>query len=849
MSGLTPMMQQYTNIKQNYPDSLLMFRLGDFYELFFDDARTAARELDIVLTGRDGGMEDRIPMCGVPYHALDNYLARLLEKGYRVAIADQMEDPAVARGLVDRQVTRVVTPGTIIDEALLPDDRANYLGCLLENEDGAGFAYIDVAGGNLYILNEVDKDTVGDEILQIKPSEVLVMPSLVTGEIINRYVELQPYSVLTNGQEPWFDLKSAQSRLSAQWPEMPSIENTPPLAIIAAAALLYFLDHTQCRSLTHLKTPVIYRPDESVQIDAMSRRNLELTQNMRDQSKEGTLLKVLDHCSTAAGRRTLKQWIERPLTRINHIEKRQSAIQELLTSRALPDQLEPCLALTSDLERICARLGSTTASPRDLGAIRATLRLLPEIGKLKQSVKAPLLKQVLGFNLLNDLRLKLDQALEEELPGNSLQGSIIKSGYHAEADELKSMAQDGSKWLLDFEQREKERAGIKSLKVGYNKVFGYYIEITRANLSTIPADYIRKQTLVNGERFITEELKNYEHKILGSRESLQRLEYELFCELREYTAGFIAELQEVADCLGQLDCLLALARAAYLSNYVRPHIINERRCRIRTGRHPVVERNLKGERFVPNDTSLGPDHLVAIITGPNMGGKSTYIRQVALIQIMAQMGGFVPAEEAEIGIVDHIFARVGASDDLAAGHSTFMVEMTEVAAILKEATSRSLILLDEIGRGTSTYDGMSIARAVVEEMALRLKARTLFATHYHELTSLETMDGVFNLFVSVVEQGERVVFMRKVLPGKADRSYGIQVAQLAGIPGRVVERARVILGELESQHSRLADEGVLVQPGLFDDEHPVVELLRELDLDQIKPIEALQCLYEWKKMV
>jgi len=848
LSALTPMMQQYSSIKQNFPDCLLMFRLGDFYELFFEDARIAARELDIVLTGREGGQAERIPMCGVPHHALDNYLARLLEKGYRVAIADQVEDPSQARGLVERQVTRVVTPGTIIDEALLPDDRANYLGCLLENEDGAGFAYLDVAGGDLYILGSGDKDTVVDEILRVKPCEVLIAPAPLNGEVLNRFTEIEPSSVVTNGQEGWFDLSSAHQRILEQWPDFPHSDRIPTAAISAAAALLFFLDHTQRRSLRHLKPPEVYQPDEYVRIDAMSRRNLELLQNMRDHGKEGTLLKVLDNCNTSVGRRTLKLWLEHPLTRSQQIEKRQSAIQELLDQVAISNQLEQKLTLTSDLERICARLGGMTATPRDLGAVLATLRVLPEISKLKHGVKAPLLKQLLAFHLLEELRQRLDMALEDELPVNSLQGGIIRAGYHTEVDELKVLARDGSKWLLDFEQREKERTGIKSLKVGYNKVFGYYIEITRANLGTIPVDYIRKQTLVNGERFITEELKNYEHKILGAKEKLQRLEYELFTQLRQETAEYIVQLQEVASALGQLDCLRSLARAAYLHNYVRPHITSERRSRIRAGRHPVVEVNLRGERFIPNDTNFDTDHFTAIITGPNMGGKSTYIRQVALIHIMAQMGGFVPAEEAQIGITDRIFARVGASDDLAAGQSTFMVEMTEVATILKDASARSLILLDEIGRGTSTYDGMSIARAVVEDLARRLKARTLFATHYHELTSLESMEGVFNLFVSVVEQGERVIFMRRVLPGKADRSYGIQVAQLAGIPSRVVERARIILRELESNKEPSA-EGLVVQPGLFDEEHPVIEQLRDLDLDQLKPIEALQYLYQWKKMV
>ncbi|MGE5454445.1 MAG: DNA mismatch repair protein MutS [Methylocystaceae bacterium] len=848
MSGLTPMMQQYTSIKQNYPDCLLMFRLGDFYEMFFADAQVAARELDIVLTGRDGGLQERIPMCGIPHHALDTYLARLLEKGFRVAIADQMEDPNLARGLVDRQVTRVVTPGTITDEALLPDDRANYLGCLVENEDGAGFAFIDVAAGNLHILDAGDKATITDELLRTKPCELLAAKVPINGEVLQRFIAIQPTCVITFGQDDWFESGMAHNRLNQQWSPTLDTNKIPPLAIMAAAALLFFLDHTQRRSLTHLKLPQVYRTDEYVQIDAMSRRNLELSQNLRDQSKEGTLLKVLDQCSTSVGKRTLKNWLEHPLTRVGPIERRQNAIQELLDNPTLRGQLRQKLAMTSDLERICARLGGMTASPRDLGAVLSTLGLLPEIVGLKSNVKSPFLKQLLGFDPIRDLRVSLEMALGEELPQNAMQGGIIRSGFNSEVDELKGLSRDGSQWLIDYEQQEKERTGIKSLKVGYNKVFGYYIEITRANLATIPGDYIRKQTLVNGERFITEELKNYEHKILGSREKLQRLEYELFCELRQVAAGYIKAMQEVAACLGQLDCLVALTEVAYLRNYVRPKITGERRSRIRAGRHPVVEDNLRGERFVSNDNSFDHDHFTAIITGPNMGGKSTYIRQVALIHIMAQMGSFVPAEAAEIGITDRIFARVGAADDLAAGQSTFMVEMTEVATILREATARSLILLDEIGRGTSTYDGMSIARAVIEDLVYRLKARTLFATHYHELTALEELPGVFNLFVSVVEQGEQIIFMRKVLPGKADRSYGIQVAQLAGIPGRVVERARLILSELEN-NQQLSHEGVLVQPGLFDEEHPVVEILRDLNLDQIKPIEALQYLYQWKKMV
>jgi DNA mismatch repair protein MutS len=852
VAGYTPMIEQYLETKAQNQDAILMFRLGDFYEMFFDDAKLASRELEIVLTARDGGSE-KIPMCGVPYHAVNNYISRLISKGYKVAICDQMEDPKQAKGIVKREVTRIITPGTVMDSNMLDDSRNNYLAAIVDDNDVTGFAYIDISTGD-FLVTEIREGVnnlarLEAELYRLNPSECLLPPWS------DLQLQLQPSRF--SGQIVFTTMQESDLKPGAAENELKNYFGTSTLesfglrgytsGITAAGAILAFLNRTQKSSLKQIQGLKVYNTGNYMDLDYSTRRNLEIAATMRDNRREGTLLSVLDYCLTAMGKRLLRNWIEQPLINVDAINLRLDAVEELFNNLSLRESLYPVLDEIADLERLCGRIGSAMASPRDLLAIKRSLAVLPQLSQLLSHCTSPIIKDIAALDNMTDIFALIDKAIDDNAPLTITEGGIIKSGYNTEIDELKTLSENGSAWLLQYENQEKERTGIKYLKVGYNKVFGYYLEISKSNLSMVPPEYVRKQTLVNTERFITDELKKHEDKILGAREKLFRLEYECFLELRSILTQHIPRLQGAARCIATLDVLLSLSRAAYDNDYTRPEVNNSDIIEIKAGRHPVVEKYLQQSRFVPNDLKLDRENYFALITGPNMGGKSTYMRQAALLVLMAQMGSFVPADHAIIGVVDRIFTRVGASDDLSAGQSTFMVEMVEVANILNNASPKSLVILDEIGRGTSTYDGLSIAQAVTEYLSEKIQARTLFATHYHELTKLaDTIPGLFNLCVSVMESGDTVIFLKKVLAGKADRSYGIHVARLAGLPGKAVERAQTILHELETE--TLRPTPALSQMSLFEEElPPVVEELQKLDVDSISPREALELIYRWKE--
>jgi DNA mismatch repair protein MutS len=846
------MMQQYLDIKQQHQDAILFFRLGDFYEMFFQDAELASRELDIVLTARDGGNE-KVPMCGIPYHAVNNYLSRLINRGYKVAICEQMEDPRDAKGIVQREVIRIVTPGTVIEDTMLEENKNNYLVAIVEERELTGFAYIDISTGEFKVC-ELSQPGVANrlenELQRLAPAECLLAEY---DSFTREYLDNPNGSnmAISSINEKALCLDSALEILQEHF-QVSSLQGFGltgySAGIKAAAAIIAFLQDTQKGVLKHLRTLGVYSNDNYLEMDHTTRRNLELSATMREGRREGSLLGVLDQCRTAMGKRNLKKWLEQPLKNIEEINARLDAVQELKDNLPLRGEIREILAGIYDMERLAARIGGGIANPRDLLALKYSIKSLDQIKDLDLSGSA-LLAAIAALDDLSDIYTIIEQSIDEEAPVAIREGNIIKNGFSQEIDELKQLSRDGSQWLIDFESREKKRTGIKYLKVGYNKVFGYYIEVTRPNLHLVPPEYVRKQTLVNTERFISDDLKQYEEKILGARERLFALEQQVFIEVRDRLSQHLERIQQSAADIARLDVLVSLAEVAYLNNYQRPLVDDSKLIEIKAGRHPVVEKSLKDARFIPNDLKLnGSDKRFAIITGPNMGGKSTYMRQAALLVIMAQMGSFVPADYAHIGIADKVFTRVGASDDLAAGHSTFMVEMVEVANILNNASAHSLIILDEIGRGTSTYDGLSIARAVSEFIHEKIGARTLFATHYHELTTLsEEFEGIFNLSVSVMESGERVVFLKKVLPGKADRSYGVHVAGLAGVPEAVIKRAQAILTGLESTPGEKQES--MVQLQLFEEENPLQAELQQLDLDSLSPREALELLYRWKAQV
>lgn len=880
----TPMVKQYLEIKKQYQDAILFFRLGDFYEMFFEDAKLASRELEITLTGRDGGEAGRIPMCGVPYHSADSYIGKLVGKGYRVAICEQVEDPQSTKGIVRREVVRVITPGTILEGELLEDKKNNFIiavACNGMEKDKYGLAVSDVSTG-LFTVTEFSglnaQAELFDEIERLKPAEAVLPEKLANNKKFESFFKNRLHAIISKiDDEEIFTYQAAFKYLN-KYIKKPENLSKLRAVVCAAGALLYFLENTQKRVLKHIVQATIYYPGKYMTLDTATRRNLELTSSIRDGFRRGTLLWVLDHTVTAMGGRLLKTWIEQPLTDITAIEARLSAVHELVKDSFLRQDLIDLLNKIYDLERLTGRASFGTANARDLLALKKSLQVLPSIKNLLDKTNAGLLKKIKDkINPLDDLQVLLEKALEENPPTGLREGGLIKSGFHKEVDNLRNISKNGKKWLSDLEVHERHRTGIKSLKIGYNKVFGYYIEITKPNLSLVPPEYRRKQTLANAERFITEELKEYENKILGANEKLMNLEYHLFLELRERAAIEAPHIQQTARAIAQLDVLVSLAEAAVRENYTRPEVTADGKITIKRGRHPVVEKVMGTSRYIPNDTTLDNDNKrLALITGPNMAGKSTYMRQVALIVLMAQMGSFVPAEAAQISICDRIFTRVGASDDLAGGESTFMVEMKECCTIVKNATSRSLIIMDEVGRGTSTYDGISIARALIEYIHNRIKAKTIFSTHYHELTDLDVLPGIINYTVAVKEKDKNIIFLHKVVPGKADRSYGIHVARLAGLPEEILARSEEILEKLEIQPSpeeiqslpELHNEGKKEQPlespvvwkqncpqadlsgkDLPQNIKTVVEKINALNILTMTPLQAINKLHELQEML
>lgn len=870
MSSLTPMMKQYLAIKEQHPDSILFFRLGDFYEMFFEDAEKASRVLEITLTSRDGGSSNKIPMCGIPHHAADTYIAKLIEKGFRVAICEQVEDPRSAKGIVKREVTRVITPGTVTEASMLDEFKYNFIMSIIKEELGYGISVAEVSTG-YFAMSEITGRRafaeLMDEISRLKPVECILPEEIAANtELVQKLQSTFKFSVEFFSQ-PAFNYKNAYSLLTEHFGTCSldgyGCENSK-LGIKAAGGLLAYLKNTQKSQLTHVNKITPYTTENYMLLDSATRRNLELTQTIRENQKKGSLLWVLDHTVTAMGARLLKVWIEQPLTDSDKIRERLDSVEELATNVFLMSDLRKLLNRVYDLERLAGRIAYGTANARDLAALKSSLEILPDLHSAMINVCSPGIMSVYNsLDLMKDVHALIRDSIQEEPPFSLRDGGIIRSGYNDEVDKLRTASREGKTWIAALEAKERERTGIKSLKVGYNKVFGYYIEITRANFSSVPDDFIRKQTLANAERFITPELKEYENLILGAEDRLTQLEYDLFCEIRNLINREVPRIQRCAELISTLDVYQSLAKAAVENNFTKPAINNNGLIEIEAGRHPVVEKVLGNEPFIPNDTYLdGSGHRLDIITGPNMAGKSTYMRQVALISLMTQIGCFVPAEKSNICIVDRIFTRVGASDDLSTGQSTFMVEMNEVANILNNATSQSLIILDEIGRGTSTFDGLSIAWAVAEYILDQKKvgAKTLFATHYHELTELaDIFPGVQNHSIAVKEKGEDIIFLRKIVPGGADRSYGIQVARLAGLPNEVLMRAREVLHTLEttedlakgqreaaSARNRNIQTVPDLQISIFGDPVPVdplVEEIKNLDILNLTPIEALNVLY------
>lgn len=874
MAELTPMMQQYMKTKEEYKDCILFYRLGDFYEMFFEDAKIVSRELELTLTGKNCGLEERAPMCGVPFHSVDGYLSRLVSRGYKVAVCEQMEDPAMAKGLVKREVIRVVTPGTNLNAQALDESRNNYIMSIVYVSDRFGISFADVTTGD-YFITEVDSmRKLTDEIYKFSPREIICNEALVMSgmdtEDLKERLGITMYSL-----ENWyFDDELCRKELLEHF-GVKSLEGLGiadfGCGIIASGALLRYLTETQKTSLSHMSRLQPYVSGNFMIIDSSSRRNLELMETLREKQKRGSLLWVLDKTKTAMGARMLRSYVEQPLIEREEIERRLAAVEELNSQMITREELREYLSPIYDLERLIGRISYQTANPRDLIAFKTSLQMLPHLKTLLEELNSPLLGEIQAdLDGLEDLYELIDRSIQEEPPVSIREGNMIKDGYHKEVDKFRTAKTEGKSWLAEIESKERERTGIKNLKIKFNKVFGYYLEVTNSYKNLVPSDYIRKQTLTNAERYITPELKELEDTILGAEEKLVALEYELFTGIRDQIAAQVLRIQKTAKAVARLDVFTNLAFVAEKNHYVRPKINSGGTIDIRNGRHPVVEQMTAGNMFISNDTYLDSDsNRISIITGPNMAGKSTYMRQTALIVLMAQVGSFVPAESADIGIVDRIFTRVGASDDLASGQSTFMVEMNEVSNILRNATADSLLILDEIGRGTSTFDGLSIAWAVIEHIADRrlLGAKTLFATHYHELTELEgTMEGVNNYCIAVKEKGDDIVFLRKIVRGGADRSYGIQVAKLAGVPDSVIARAKELAEELSmadisgkakhiaeegrtrarlKQKPKKYDEVDLEQISLFDTvkDDDVVKELQELDISNMTPMEAMNTLY------
>ena len=870
---LTPMMKQYMQTKEEYKDCILFYRLGDFYEMFFDDALTASKELEITLTGKNCGLEERAPMCGIPYHAVDSYLNRLVSKGYKVAICEQVEDPKTAKGIVKREVIRVVTPGTNLDTQGLDETKNNYIMCIVYMADRYGLSVADVTTGE-YLVTELDSQTkLMDELYKFMPSEIVCneafyMSGLDLDDLKNR-LHMAIYSL-----EAWyFDDALCRETLQEHF-KVASLEGIGlsdyECGMIASGALLKYLEETQKNSLSHMSRLTRYATGNYMVLDSATRRNLELVETLREKQKRGSLLWVLDKTKTAMGARTLRKYVEQPLIDKKSIVKRLDAVAELKDNAICREEIREYLNPVYDLERLVGKITYQSANPRDLIAFQSSLSMLPSVKCILKDMESDLLKEIYEeLDPLEELCDLVGRAIQEEPPLAMKEGGVIKDGYNEEVDRLRKAKSEGKNWLADLETKEREKTGIKNLRIRYNKVFGYYLEVTNSFKDLVPDYYTRKQTLANAERYIIPELKELEDTILGAEDKLCALEYELYCEVRNTIAAELTRIQRTAKAVAKLDVIASLALVAERNNYVRPKINEKGVIDIRDGRHPVVEKMIPNDMFIANDTYLDDKkQRISIITGPNMAGKSTYMRQAALIVLMAQLGSFVPASSANIGLVDRIFTRVGASDDLASGQSTFMVEMNEVANILRNATSKSLLILDEIGRGTSTFDGLSIAWAVVEYISNSklLGAKTLFATHYHELTELEgKISNVNNYCIAVKEKGDDIVFLRKIVKGGADKSYGIQVAKLAGVPDPVINRAKEIVEELvtaditgkvkdiavqgsetKNKTQKKLDEVDLTQFSLFDTvkDDDVLNELKELDISHMTPMDAMNKLYQ-----
>lgn len=874
MKKLSPMMQQYLLTKEEYSDCILLYRLGDFYEMFFDDAKTASRELEITLTGKDCGLEERAPMCGIPYHSVTPYIAKLIDKGYKVAVCEQTEDPKKAKGIVKRDVVRVITPGTLIEDELLDEKSNNYLAVVFVMQKRAALVFCDISTSELFSAEVRSMSEIMNETARYSPREIIInskdKPEL-NKEIIRRFNIVPDFS-----HAELFDENGAEELVSQHLKINGGAERTGGITI-ATAAMLRYLFHTQKSSVSYIDRLNIYSVSDYMDMDMATRRNLELTETLRDKKRSGSLIGVLDKTRTSMGARLLKQWIEKPLLNVMDIKTRLDSVDELVGNFDMRESVKYALDSTYDISRIMTRTSSGTVTPKDMLALKSTLNNLPTLREIIDGAKSPMIKNMkVNFDELKTLWLFLESAIKDDAPAIIRDGNIIKEGHSRQVDDLRDIKQNGTSYLEAFAEEERKRTGISKLKVGYNKVFGYYIDISRAQAENVPDDYIRRQTLANNERFTTVKLKEIEAEIMGASEKLLELELHLYREAIDEILKYSEQLRQLAEALSKLDCLYSLSETAVKNGYTRPSVDNSGLIEINEGRHPVVEVTADNAIFVPNDTILDTEkNRLMIITGPNMAGKSTYMRQTALITLMAQIGSFVPASSAHIGVVDRIFTRVGASDDIASGQSTFMLEMTEVANILKNATNRSLIILDEIGRGTSTFDGLSIAWAVAEYVCdkKKLGAKTLFATHYHEMTELEDkMDGVKNYSVSVKKKGDEITFLRKIVRGGSDRSYGIEVAALAGVPKPVITAAKRILKHLESTMPKrgeplfeqlaldmetddfsdadytLSETEPETEPSAAQSPDPVTEKiineLRNMDVPSMTMIEAAQKLFE-----
>ena len=878
VADLSPMMQHYLQVKNEYPDCIIFYRLGDFYEMFFEDAKVVSKELELTLTGRACGLEERAPMCGVPFHAADTYLNRLVQRGFKVAICEQVEDPSTAKGMVKREVVRIATPGTNIDMQALDETKNNYIMCIVYSVEKYGVSIADVTTGDFFVTEVDSERKLIDEINKFSPSEIICNEAFYMSGVDVTDMKERLRIAITSLDAWYFGDDLAKETLLSHF-KIHTLEGLGlqdyDCGVLASGALLKYLYETQKNSLSNILAIHPYSIGKYMIIDSSSRRNLELVETLREKQKRGSLLWVLDKTKTAMGARLLRSYVEQPLIEKSEILKRQEFISVLNKHEITREEIREYLNPIYDLERLITRITYQTANPRDLIAFRNSLEMLPAIAMLLSDLSCDLVDEIREeFDDLRDLYTLLCDAIDEEPPISTRDGDIIKEGFNEEVDRLRAAKTEGKSWLAELEASEKEKTGIKNLRIKYNKVFGYYLEVTNSFKDMVPDYFIRKQTLTNAERFITPELKELEDTILGSEDRLTSLEYELFKAVRDHLAENVARIQRTAKAIAKIDVFASLALVASRNNYCKPKINESGILDIKNGRHPVVEKMITNDMFIDNDTYLNnSNNRIAIITGPNMAGKSTYMRQTALIVLMAQIGSFVPASSANIGIVDRIFTRVGASDDLASGQSTFMVEMNEVANILRNATSNSLLILDEIGRGTSTFDGLSIAWAVVEHISNTklIGAKTLFATHYHELTELEgKLSGVNNYCIAVKEKGDDIVFLRKIIKGGADKSYGIQVAKLAGLPDTVIERAKEIVNELvnnditdivrnlsvdtnakKNNKKVHLDEVDLTQMSLFDtiSDDDIIDELRNVDIGNLTPLEALNKLYELQNKV